>query len=181
MVLVTNKNTGDTIEAAEWNESATAVNKVIQQTLVAADVSDFDTEVSNNTTVVAKLDNVSEDTTPELGGNLDALNQDLRNIRVAEFNTEYDNGTAGATPTIDFTNGNYQKITLGENATFSVTPPSGPTSCQLRIIEGDTYSITWWTITWLTNGGTAPTLDGTDIVSLFYDGTNWYGVVSNQS
>lgn len=181
MVLITNKTTGETIEASEWNESSTAVNKIINQTLVAADVSDFDTEVSNNVTMIGKLDNVSEDITPELGGNLDALNQDLRNIKVAEFNSEFDNGTLGATATIDFTQGNYQKATLGANVTLSVTPPTGPTSCQLRLLGGDSFTVTWWTITWLTQGGTAPTLDGSDIVSLFYDGVNWYGVNSNQS
>lgn len=170
MTVPTDKTTGDTITAAEYNEIATASNKVTDQTLVAADISDFDTEVSN--TVAGKH---------TAGTTLDMSNTDLQNIQVAEFNAEYDNGTLGATATIDFTLGNYQTATLGANATLSVTAPSGPTSCQLRLVGGDTYSVTWWTITWLTSGGAAPTLDGSDIVSLFYDGTNWYGVNSNQS
>jgi len=62
MTLNTTKITGDTIEASEWNESATAANKVTDGTLVATDISDFDTGVSNNTDVVANTAKITNAT-----------------------------------------------------------------------------------------------------------------------
>jgi len=59
MTLNTTKTTGTQVTAAEWNESATAANKVTDSTLVAANISDFDTEVSNNASVTANTAKVT--------------------------------------------------------------------------------------------------------------------------
>ena len=53
MTLSTTKNTGDEVSAVEWNEAATACNKVTDQTLVEADISDFGNYVSNVRTETA--------------------------------------------------------------------------------------------------------------------------------
>jgi len=95
MTLLTNKTTGDEVLPAEWNEVATASNKVTDQTLIAADISDFDTEVSNNSSVAAntskvgvttEISNIVEDTTPQLGGNLDLNDKALTRIETAGEN-----------------------------------------------------------------------------------------------
>lgn len=165
MTLQTNKSTGDTITPAEYNEIATASNKVTDQTLVAADISNFDTEVSNNTTVSGKFNTT--------GGQFTGL---------VGVDSEHDNGSSGSAATINFNNGNYQKITLDQASTFTFTAPSaGVATIQLRISGGDVNAITWPTVTWYTSTGTAPTLDGNDLVVLQYDGTNYYGGILNQS
>ena len=91
------------------------------------------------------LANVSEDTTPELGGALDCNNAlvywDLYSI----------SGT-----TIDVANGNKQKLTLSDtNLTVTLETPSGACAFHLVYLSGSTpRTITWPTIKWL--GGTAP-------------------------
>ena len=63
MTVNDNKQPQDTIDAAEWNEVATAANKVNDQQLVAADVSDFDAAVSSNTDVAANTTHRTSDGT----------------------------------------------------------------------------------------------------------------------
>lgn len=83
MTLNENKVANDPIAYTEWNEVAVGVNKLNDGELTASDISDFDTEVSNNTTVAAKLDNIVEDTTPQLGGNLDLNDKAITRIETA--------------------------------------------------------------------------------------------------
>lgn len=93
-------------------------------------------------------------------------------------------GSADA-PTINWTLGNNQKITHDSTATWSFTAPTGPCHLTIKITHAansTTYTPTWpGTVVWM-NGGTAPSLTQTsgavDIVSFFYDGTNYYGVAS---
>jgi hypothetical protein len=92
MTLDNNKTTGDDISAAEWNESATAANKVTDSTLVAANVTDFDTEVSNNTSVAANTAKVG--VTDELSksggtmtGDLNMGSQELTAAAGVKFDT----------------------------------------------------------------------------------------------
>lgn len=96
------------------------------------------------------------------------------------FESLVDNGNSGATATIDWTAGNKQKITLTDNCGFSFTDPAGPCNMVLELIQDGTGSrtVTWpASVKWA--GGTAPTLttdaDAVDLVSLFYDGSNYYG------
>ena len=115
------------------------------------------------------------------GLGIDMSTSDIQNLQVAEFAAEFDNGNSGASKTIDWNSGNNQKVNLDQNTTLSFTAPSGPAHLLLRITGGASFTITWPTITWLTSGGTAPTLDGTDIVVIWYNGTTYYGAILNQS
>jgi len=101
----------------------------------------------------------------------------LASMVVVTF-TEFDDGTAGTTDTIDWTNGNKHKSTLDENVTYSFTAPAGPTNLVLRIIQdgSGTNTVTWpATVKW--PGGSAPTIasgaNEISIVSFYYDGTNY--------
>src|SRR5665213_2306110 len=68
--------------------------------------------------------------------------------------TEFDNGNSGASKTINFNNGNQQKLTLTANTTLTFTAPTaGVTAIRLRIIQGAGGP---WTITWPTSGSTPP-------------------------
>lgn len=122
------------------------------------------------------LFNLSEDTTPELGGELDC------GAHSVGFTQQ--SGTGDGTTTIDWKLGNKYKHTFGsQNETFTFTAPSNPCNLLLVLIQDGTGSrtVTWpATVKW--PGGTAPTLttdaSSIDIVSFYYDGTNYFGVAS---
>ena len=104
----------------------------------------------------------------------------------AVFDSVVDNGTsAGTTKTIDFTAGNKQKLILGSTSTvaLSFTAPSGACSLTLMLIQDVTggrrvsfpSNVKW-------SNGVAPiltTMAGkVDIVSLLWDGLNYYSAAS---
>lgn len=96
---------------------------------------------------------------------------------------EVDNGNSGTSDTIDWGAGNFQKSTLTGNVTYTFTAPDGPGRFQLLLEQDATGSRTaTWPGTVLWPGGTAPTLstaaNSIDIITFYYDGTNYYGVES---
>lgn len=94
--------------------------------------------------------------------------------------TETDNGNSGTADTIDWKLSNKQKSTLTGNVTYTFTAPSGPCNLILKLVQDATGSRT---VTWPASvkwpSGTAPTLTTTasrvDIISFYYDGTNYFG------
>jgi hypothetical protein len=76
---------------------------------------------------------------------------------------------------IDPANGALQYKTLSANTTFTEALSSGD-SVVVRLSGGDTYTVTWPTITWVTAvGNIAPTLSGNDVVVLWKENTTLYG------
>ena len=76
---------------------------------------------------------------------------------------------------IDPANGGIQYKTLAANTTFTESMASGE-SLVLRISGGDTYTVTWPTISWVTGSGNVePTLTGSDVVVLWKESTTVYG------
>ena len=72
-------------------------------------------------------------------------------------------------------NGGIQYKTLSANTTFTQALSSG-NSVTLRLSGGDTYAVTWPTMTWVTaTGNIAPTLNGDDVLVLWKEGTTLYG------
>lgn len=93
----------------------------------------------------------------------------------AYFDAEVDDGSSGATDTINWTTGNKHKSTLSENCTYTFTAPTGPANLILKLVNGGAFTPTWpATVKW--PAGTEPTwtASGTDVVALYYDGTNYY-------
>lgn len=87
--------------------------------------------------------------------------------------TEYNlTGTA-----IDPSNGTIQYKTLTANTTFTESVGNGQ-YVLLMIDDGTAYTVTWPTITWLTNSGSAPTLatSGYTSVLVFQMNGTLYGV-----
>ena len=130
------------------------------------------------------LENIVEDTTPELGGNLDAKDKNITGIGSAGFTQELDNGTKTASFTIDFSTDQKQKVTLTAN-TMTLTLDTTNVKVGnyiLKIVNGGLATLTWasesGSIYWV--GKTKPTLtsSGTDIIAFYFDGTNWYLVAS---
>lgn len=94
----------------------------------------------------------------------------------------YDNGNSGAAKTIDFDNSNFQLLTLTANCTLTLSNPVSGAPYILALKQDATGSriITWpATVKW--SGGYAPTLtttaSRTDLVSLIYNGTNYFGTL----
>jgi len=97
--------------------------------------------------------------------------------------TEVDNGNSGTADTIVWNDGNFQKSTLTGNCTYTFTAPTNKGRYQLVLVQDATggRTVTWpASVKW--PGGTAPTLstaaNSIDIISFYYDGTNYYGVDS---
>jgi len=128
--------------------------------------------------------NLSEDTTPQLGGNLDATDKNITGIGRASFTQELDNGSKDANFSVDFATDNKQKATLTANTmTLTLDTTSvGVGNYLLKIVNGGLATLTWASESGSVYfpGGTDPSLtaSGTDIVTFYFDGTNWYGVGS---
>ena len=93
------------------------------------------------------------------------------------------NSASGSAALVDFTQGPNQKVVLTANSTLTFTVPTYPGSCRIKLVQDSTGSRT---VTWPASvkwpSGTAPTLtttaSHTDIVNLYFDGTNFYGTSS---
>jgi len=112
-----------------------------------------------------------------MSGTLDATNNDIDNIKTITFNGEVANTTT--TQTVDWTVGQKQKTTITAATTITFTAPIGLANLTLKIINGGLGIITWpVSIKW--PGGTEPTWtsSGTDIVTFYYDGTDYFGSAS---
>ena len=128
-----------------------------------------------------KNDETETLTNKTLGGDLDANNKNIKSAKTIGFNSEYDNGSKTASTTISFSAAQKQKITLTENTltlTLSTTDLKVG-NYLLKIVNGGLATLTWasesGSIYWA--GGTKPELtsSGTDLIALYFDGTNWYG------
>lgn len=120
------------------------------------------------------LKNVVEDTTPELGGEMDA---GAHSIGFTQQSATGDGST-----TIDWKLGNKFYFTFGGQAdTFTFTAPSNP--CNLILVlkqDGTGSRIPTFPASVHWSGGSMPTFstgaNAVDIVAFYYDGTNYFGV-----
>jgi hypothetical protein len=80
---------------------------------------------------------------------------------------------------IDPANGTVQQKTLSANTTFTESLSDGQ-SITLMIDDGSAYTITWPTITWVNNGGSAPTLatTGYTVIVIWKAGGTLYGALA---
>ena len=134
----------------------------------------FATEAEGNLAATAMQDLI-DDTTPELGGELDA------GAHTIGFTLQ--TATGDGTTTIDWRLGNKFKFTWGAQAeTFTFTAPSNPCNVVLEMKQDGTggRDATLAMVTWL---GTVPVFpDGgankTIIALLYYNGTKWWGTIT---
>lgn len=88
--------------------------------------------------------------------------------------------TVGTTATIDWANGNAEVFDAqgsSGNVTFTFSNPASGASYVLKLIQGSTARTYTWPATVKWPAGTAPTVtatnDAVDLVTCFYDGTNY--------
>lgn len=90
--------------------------------------------------------------------------------------------TDGATIALNWNNSNCQSVVLGGNRTFTFANPKSGARYAIELTQDGTGSrtLTWPTIRWA--GGSAPTLtttpNKTDIVFIYYDGTDYFGDIT---
>ena len=88
--------------------------------------------------------------------------------------------TSGANTTdLDPDNGSIHTVTLTGNITSLTDNLSSGEAITLMIDDGTAYSITWPTMTWVNNSGSAPTLatSGYTVVALWKVSTTLYGAL----
>jgi len=85
---------------------------------------------------------------------------------------------SGTSVALNPSNGTIQTHTLSGNTTYSDSLSAGE-SITLMIDDGSAYTITWPTMTWVNNGGSAPTLatSGYTTVALWKVSTTLYGAL----
>jgi hypothetical protein len=85
---------------------------------------------------------------------------------------------SGTTPALDPSNGTVQTWTLTGNSTPTDSLSAGE-AITLMVDDGTAYTITWPTMTWVNNGGSAPTLatTGYTVIALWKVSTTLYGAL----
>jgi hypothetical protein len=141
----------------------------------------------------AGISNVVEDTTPQLGGNLDVNGNSIVSVSNGNIvlapngtgqtlikNLEYNEnvfalGTTSGTITPDAANGNVQTITLNGNLTFNAfaNPISGQTISLIINTNGTDRTLTS-TMLFAGESKTLSTVATTDILTVSYIGTTYY-------
>ncbi len=132
------------------------------------DLNSQDVDNAKTITFIAEVDNGNS-------GTADTIDWNAGQKQKAEV----DNGNSGTADTIDWNAGQKQKSTLTGAVTFTFTAPQGPCNLILKLVQGGTgsYNPTWpAAVKW--PGATEPTwstaVGAVDIVSFYYDGTNYY-------
>lgn len=112
-----------------------------ETTVIDRDNADMRFRDGNNPTPVTLsellqvgLQNVVEDLTPELGGNLDALVKNILNVKVMTNGPYVQITNPGTAETVNWTLGQRQIITLNASVlALSFTPPPGPATLTLLL------------------------------------------------
>jgi hypothetical protein len=135
---------------------------------------DYDTLKANISELDSvKIESVVEDTTPELGGEMDAGAHSIG------FTQQI--ATGDGTTTIDWKLGIKFYFTFGAfNEVFTFTAPSKPCNLTLILKQDATGSRTaTWPATVMFPAGTKPTLstgaNKIDMICFYWDGTNYFG------
>jgi hypothetical protein len=99
-------------------------------------------------------------------------------VTETEYSISFTSSGGGYTHTLDASNGAIQYGTLAGATTFSESLSNGQ-SILLMIDDGTAYTITWPTMTWLNNAGSAPTLAASGYTAVVIWQTNnvVYGVL----
>lgn len=122
-------------------------------------------------------------TVTNAGALTELVRMDGRQMRVAgQYVSTKFALTDGATIALDWNNSNVQSVTLGGNRTFTFANPltGGRYLIVLKQDATGSRTVTWPTVKW--RGGTAPTLtttaNKTDLITLIWDGTDYFGDAS---
>jgi hypothetical protein len=117
------------------------------------------------------LANVVEDTTPQLGGDLDAQGNKIQNPVLEDYAETIHAIGSNDSPTITISNGNVQTVTITSGLALPAFSDAAAGQSVTLLVDG-TGSATG-TANHIFAGGNK-TLTNTSVVSIFYDGTDYY-------
>lgn len=100
------------------------------------------------------------------------------------YGKEYRNVASTTATTIDWREGQKQKVELNSSTTFTFVVPEGVCNLMFKLVYNGSYTPTFpSTVKW--QGGTVPTWSAangkTDVVAMYYDGTNFHATASLNS
>ena len=130
---------------------------------------------------VGGISDVVSDTTPQLGGALDGQGEKIEDVELDNYKeTIYTGGSTTGTITPDVANGNVQKITLTGSITFNGFANAETGQSMTLIIDNGTGGYTLTSTMYFAGGNKdlTGTASAFDIISVFYDGTNYYASLS---
>ena len=125
--------------------------------------------------------NVVEDTTPQLGGSLDGQGNTVSNVNMKDYKETVYALSYASTLTPDAVNGNVQKTTLTGNVTINgFSNAETGQSITVILTQDGTGSRTLSTTMKMAGGDStlSTAANSIDILTIFYDGTNYYGSLS---
>jgi hypothetical protein len=149
-----------TVKKEDMIGNSTFCNKVRQ--LITAGT--IEVRLNNSTgTVLATTD------IDDIQAGVDIFPDPISVVTAQYFVSEYNVGNSGAAKTINWANGNHQRITLTASCAITFTGLSGPFTGYLKVTQGGAggFAITW-------PAGVAPALTAAagsvDLISVVYDG-----------
>ena len=124
------------------------------------------------------LQDIVDDTTPQLGGELDGQGNTVSNVNFKDYKESvYTGGSTTGTITPDVANGNVQSITLTGNITFNAFANAEAGQSMTLIIKQSATGGEELTSSMLFADGNntlSTTANAVDIMSVFYDGSTYY-------
>lgn len=167
-INIANSATGDEVVISAVGDDADVGIDITPKGIGTVSLGNF--EFESNQTVGAGQDNyvLTYDNT----GGLISLEQAVRENTTQSWTAEQTfkelklTGYSLAGTVIDPANGSVQYKTLGSNTTFTESLDNGQ-DVLLMINDGSARTITWPTITWLTDSGSAPTLKTTGYTPIY--------------
>ena len=115
--------------------------------------------------------NVVEDTTPQLGGNLDCQQYSLQNPTLEDYAETVHSLGSTDTPTLTVSNGNVQTVTITSGLTIPAFSDAATGQSMTLIVTGSGTAS--GTANHKFAGGNT-TLTSFSVVSIFYDGTTYW-------
>jgi len=122
-----------------------------------------------------KIENVVEDTTPQLGGDLDAQGNKIQNPVLEDYAETIHSLGSTDTPTITIANGNVQSVTITSGLTLPAFSDAATGQSVTLIVSGSGTAS--GTAAYRFAGGNK-TLTTLSVVSIFYDGTNYFASIA---
>ena len=117
------------------------------------------------------ISNVVEDTTPELGGDLDSAGFKIKNPVLEDYAETIHSLGSTDTPSISVSNGNVQSVTISAGLDLPAFSDAATGQTVTLIVDGGGSAT--GTVNHIFAGGNK-TLTTKSIISIFYDGTNYW-------
>lgn len=192
--IVLRSTKGSALTFAEGDANFTNLNTDKLENITSESIGDLsDVDISSNTNgnvltynssttslelqapAAGGISDVVDDTTPQLGGDLDAQGNKIQNSVLEDYaETIYSLGSTDS-PTITVSNGNVQTVTITSGLALPAFSDAATGQTVTLIVSGSGSAT--GTGAYVFAGGNK-TLTTTSVVSIFYDGTTYYASIA---